>query len=262
MVDGAGRTVMETFGNGALTERDVSPRSGAVESIFTHHGTNLLQGLVVRHNVRLNVDSREDKRQQKIERFQHDELDRLTCSRVEDCESPLSCLEWSGPCDTVIEYDAAGDITFKSDVGTYTYDPAHPHAVQLAGSAAFANDAVGNQITRPDSRSREPRFQGSLMQAPAFLAAFLAHLPTSSPDAAEPEPSFQKLPAVQYSGDVVSGAMIGTVPGGSIGAQIAIDAGALPRGTREARLGKAVGEIGRASSRWCSARAGRSWVVG
>ncbi|MDI1433322.1 FG-GAP-like repeat-containing protein [Polyangium sorediatum] len=466
MVDGAGRTVMETFGNGALTERDVSPQSGAVESIFTHHGTNMLQGLVVRHNVRLNVDSREDKRQQKIERFQHDELDRLTCSRVEDCESPLSCLEWNGPCDTVIEYDAAGDITFKSDVGTYTYDPVHPHAVQLAGSAAFANDAVGNQITRPDvtitytdfdlprsyvptaggpattfeydghgarvlgrrgeretiyfgdlfeqetrpegvvdryfvsngermvavferrgenetrryvhvdhlgsvdvitdeagaevdrrsfdafGAPRDPAWGGSagatastgmrrgftwheqdeevglvnakgriydprigrflqtdpivadvlsgqawnpysytfnnplayvdpsgyqaillgpvvppgpdgvidvVVRGPprmskdpelqtGIVAAFRAHLPTpppaSSPDAAEPEASFLELPGVQYGGGVVSGAMIGTVPGGSIGAQIAIDAGALPQGTREARLGKAVGEMG------------------
>ncbi|MDC0749638.1 hypothetical protein [Polyangium mundeleinium] len=34
------------------------------------------------------------------------------------------------------------------------------------------------------------------------------------------------------------------VPGGSIGAQIAIDSGTLAKGTPQARLGKAIGEIG------------------
>ncbi|HTN85272.1 MAG TPA: RHS repeat-associated core domain-containing protein, partial [Sorangium sp.] len=43
-----------------------------------------------------------------------------------------------------------GNLTFKSDVGTLSYDdPLHPHAVTGAGTGSFVYDAVGNQIARP-----------------------------------------------------------------------------------------------------------------
>ena len=42
-----------------------------------------------------------------------------------------------------------GNIIAKPGVGTYTYDPDHPHAVASAGAASFEYDEVGNQITRP-----------------------------------------------------------------------------------------------------------------
>jgi RHS repeat-associated protein len=45
-----------------------------------------------------------------------------------------------------IEYDAIGNITFKSGVGAYIYGRggAGPHAVTTAGATSFAYDAVGN----------------------------------------------------------------------------------------------------------------------
>jgi hypothetical protein len=71
----------------------------------------------------------------------------------------------------------------------------------------------------------------------------LAPPSASSSDSAEPEPTWRDAPAVQVGGGIVAGAAIGTVPGGPIGAQLAIDAGKLPKGTRPAQLGKAIGEI-------------------
>jgi len=44
-------------------------------------------------------------------------------------------------------YDAIGNITNKSDVGVYTYNWNHPHAVQTAGGNSYAYDANGNQIS-------------------------------------------------------------------------------------------------------------------
>ncbi|MBS0614749.1 MAG: RHS repeat-associated core domain-containing protein, partial [Proteobacteria bacterium] len=48
-----------------------------------------------------------------------------------------------------VRYDQAGNITSKSDVGTYTYgDSLHPHAVTAAGSWAISYDNNGNMKSR------------------------------------------------------------------------------------------------------------------
>jgi len=50
-------------------------------------------------------------------------------------------------------------------------------------------------------------------------------------------------PATQAAGGFAAGLAAGAVPGGAIGSQVLIESGALPPGTREARLGKAIGEM-------------------
>ncbi len=47
-----------------------------------------------------------------------------------------------------VGYDALGNITSRSDVGSYTYHPTRKHAVTQAGSRAFTYDANGNMLTR------------------------------------------------------------------------------------------------------------------
>jgi hypothetical protein len=54
-------------------------------------------------------------------------------------------------CDQAVSYLPNGNIDTKSDVGAYAYDPAHPHAVVQAGAGTYGNDAVGNQIARPEA---------------------------------------------------------------------------------------------------------------
>ena len=53
----------------------------------------------------------------------------------------------SGAQNQSFNYDAIGNITFNSLVGTYTYgDPAHRHAVTAAGAVSYTHDANGNAI--------------------------------------------------------------------------------------------------------------------
>ncbi len=70
------------------------------------------------------------------ENFQYDNLNRL--NTVHDAGGVLQ---------KQYQYDAIGNITYKSDVGYYGYDPNHVHAVQSAGGNAYAYDANGNQIS-------------------------------------------------------------------------------------------------------------------
>ncbi|GAB6263868.1 FG-GAP-like repeat-containing protein [Photobacterium sp. R1] len=70
-----------------------------------------------------------------IENFEYDSLNRLISS--------------SGVSNQDLKYDALGNITYKSDVGTYQYNSSRPHAVSsISGirSAEYLYDNAGNQI--------------------------------------------------------------------------------------------------------------------
>ncbi|XXY14092.1 RHS repeat-associated core domain-containing protein [Sorangium sp. So ce216] len=74
----------------------------------------------------------------------YDPLQRLTCAYFSVVERA------SAACALRYDHHPNGNLTFKSDVGTLSYDdPLHPHAVTGAGTDSFAYDAVGNQTTRP-----------------------------------------------------------------------------------------------------------------
>jgi RHS repeat-associated protein len=163
-VDGAGRTALETFGNGVTTRHEYDGKKGAVTRILTNVpsfgivGPPPVQDLRYTYDSRLNVTSRQDWLQVSpagvaTERFDYDALDRLTCAWF--TTTPVGLVFQPGGTGTVactphVEYHANGNIKLKSDVGTYAYDPLHPHAVLTAGSATYAHDAVGNQTQRPD----------------------------------------------------------------------------------------------------------------
>jgi RHS repeat-associated protein len=151
MVNSAGQTMKETFGNGATTERVYDDDTNLLEAIFTFSSGKTLQSLRYAYDPQLNVKNRFDARQGKLEWFRHDALNRVTCLRVTACADYGTCIDSGGPCDVDVQYDATGSITFKSDVGVYVPDPLHPHAVQSAGGLQFVHDAVGNQIERPNA---------------------------------------------------------------------------------------------------------------
>ncbi len=88
-----------------------------------------------------NLTQRQDLRQSLTETFGYDGLDRLTSA--------------AGPGGTLaVGYDAIGNVTSRSDVGsgaTWTYHASKKHAVTAAGSFTFGYDANGNVSTRNGS---------------------------------------------------------------------------------------------------------------
>ncbi|MEO7594938.1 MAG: RHS repeat-associated core domain-containing protein, partial [Byssovorax sp.] len=109
------------------------------------------------YDARLNLERRVDGLQivsgaARGENFTHDALDRLQCSRLDAACSVLPGA--TCPCDQSVTYQPNGNIDTKSDVGAYTYDPAHPHAVKTTttgnGVDTYGYDNVGNQTDRPD----------------------------------------------------------------------------------------------------------------
>jgi RHS repeat-associated protein len=68
---------------------------------------------------------------------------------VPDALNRLSSSTLNGNSNLAVNYDAAGDITSRSDVGSYTYgNSSHPHGVTAAGSTSYTYDANGNVLTR------------------------------------------------------------------------------------------------------------------
>ncbi|HQR71322.1 MAG TPA: RHS repeat-associated core domain-containing protein [Burkholderiaceae bacterium] len=123
--------VTVTTGYKALTNEIATIQAGAAPS------TTNRQNLSYTWDTAGRLSQRKDVAQSLTEVFTYDALDRVTGST----RNSVSNL--------TVAYSPSGNITSKSDVGTYTYgDSAHPHAVTAAGSHSFTYDANGNQITR------------------------------------------------------------------------------------------------------------------
>jgi len=141
-VDGAGRIRSERFGNGVLSTRAYDAARSRTASISTWKGSTVLQNLGFTYDNRLNLKTRTDKLQAHTEYFQYDALDRLKCASLDD---PNGCAE-------AYTYHPNGNLYTSSALGTYAYDPQHPHAATgttVTGPDSYAYDAVGNQVMRP-----------------------------------------------------------------------------------------------------------------
>ncbi|WP_437738772.1 RHS repeat-associated core domain-containing protein [Sorangium sp. So ce1335] len=144
-VDTAGRFREEVFGNRAVTERSYFADKQRLRHIVTQSGAGEVQALDYGYDDLLSLTRRTDALQPEntTERFRYDRLQRLTCAYFSDVESAAA------PCALRFDYHPNGNLTFKSDIGTLSYDdPLHPHAVTGAGTDSFSYDAVGNQIAR------------------------------------------------------------------------------------------------------------------
>lgn len=134
-VDAAGRVLEEVLGNGLTTRRthDAVGRTTGIRTTTTAGAA--IQNLAVRYDLAGNVLFRDDLVTRRTHTFTYDEVNRL----VSDLDNNGSLLS--------LRYDAIGNITYKSDVGSYAYG-VKPHAVtQITGTlnAALVYDANGNQ---------------------------------------------------------------------------------------------------------------------
>ena len=145
-MDARGNITTERYGNGVRTARYYDEQTGRLETI---NGTSVLgntgdvQELSYQWDTVNNLTSRHERSGNKnlSETFAYDGLNRLTSYTV------------SGTTKTV-SYDALGNITHKSDVGSYSYgqNNAGPHAATTIAGKSYQYDANGNN-TSGDGRT-------------------------------------------------------------------------------------------------------------
>jgi hypothetical protein len=127
LLDAAGRATSEAYGNGLWVQSEFDPLTGLLTS--RHSGTggseSNVQQLAYGWDEAGNLETRQDLNQGLTETFGYDALGTLT-----------------------VVYDAIGNITSRSDVGSYTYHSTKKHAVIAAGSNSYSYDANGNLKTR------------------------------------------------------------------------------------------------------------------
>ncbi len=116
---------------GQLINRSAFDASG-VELMNVDYLFDVLGNLTQRHDLSVNTNLKEV--------FQYDDLNRLK-------SVGLSINNGATAQTLAMVYDAAGNIIYKSDVGSYQYNAAQPHAVSRAGGTGYSYDSNGNQVS-------------------------------------------------------------------------------------------------------------------
>lgn len=143
-LDAEGHLTQQTYGNAVVTNQTFDANTSHLTGITagpTATPTSVQNMSFVWDSIS-NLSSRTDATQNVQENFTYDSLNRLTGSSIVDAPSLTK----------TIQYNAIGNITSKSDVGTYTYNASgassvRPHAVTgVAGTvnATYTYDTNGN----------------------------------------------------------------------------------------------------------------------
>jgi RHS repeat-associated protein len=135
---------LETLGNGVKIATAFTPWTNEMTTRTEGSGgsTTNLQNLTYNWDLNGNLHQRIDNRQSLTEQFAYDSMNRLLNSQLTAGGVTTTNL--------TLTYDAAGNISTKSDVSSsaYVYDTVHKHAVKTAGSWSMTYDANGNMTTR------------------------------------------------------------------------------------------------------------------
>lgn len=110
-----GQTTEYSYGNGIVTQNTFDPTTHLLTQIRA--GSGLVQDLRYTYNAKMQLDSRTDYKRSLQESFTYDNSNRLTTISG-NTNSAMS-----------ISFEANGNISSKSDVGTYVYDLPQVHAV-------------------------------------------------------------------------------------------------------------------------------------
>lgn len=132
-VNAFGQITEEQLGNNLLTTRTFDLARGHLDNINTGGGS--VQNLAYAWDLAGNLTSRQDARQNLTESFSYDSLNRL------------DDVHLGGSLTLDLAYSAIGNITSKTDVGSYSYGT-RPQAVTSAGSGSFSYDGNGNMASR------------------------------------------------------------------------------------------------------------------
>lgn len=137
--DAWGNIIDESLGNGLRTVRGYDPVAGHLDYITTGPaGGSASQNLDYQWNRIGSLTEREDLNRALEERFFYDAMHRLDYSTL------------NGATNVDLSYDAMGNITYKSDVGsgTWTYHSSKRQSVTNAAGTVYSYDANGNMISR------------------------------------------------------------------------------------------------------------------
>ena len=145
--DAAGRLNQVVHGNGLTTHWAYNQATGVLERVSTGLSWDPLRELEYQYDNNSNVISRFDSSNNIDESFTYDQLDRLSSSAVISPSNSHSAYNKT----IDYQYDANGNITYKSDVGNYSYNGAY---LTSAGNnhRNYQYDANGN-ITAGGGRS-------------------------------------------------------------------------------------------------------------
>ncbi len=127
-----GKLIQINNANGTVTTRPHSAQRGWINSISTVLGGTTIQNLVYTRNAKGRITQVTSPFADEGWTYGYDELDRLTTATNTSNASNNQTLA----------YDAIGNITSNSRVGTYSYGT-KPHAVTTAGSNTYTYDAAG-----------------------------------------------------------------------------------------------------------------------
>jgi RHS repeat-associated protein len=137
-----GNAYLTRLGNGVETLRSHDAAVGHLSSIMSGVGGGTdVQSLNYGWDRLGNLTYRADGNQGGLrEDFEYDQLNRLT-------RSTLTGVPTMGTFENLrMTYAANGNVTYKSDVGSYAYG-AQPHAVAAAGTKTYAYDPNGNLVS-------------------------------------------------------------------------------------------------------------------
>lgn len=139
--DASGNALDETLGSGIRVITGFDPVDNSVDYRQASAGANQIQNLSYAWDADDKLLRRQDALRNLTEDFRYDSLGRLDQARR------------NGTLTLDLDYDATGNIRWKSDVCAsavpcYSYDAVRRHAVTAAGGQTYAYDANGNMTSR------------------------------------------------------------------------------------------------------------------
>lgn len=132
-----GEPVTFSLGNGLITKQTYDSNTNDLKAIKTGTSANptSIQDLAIEYNRLGNVISRADNKFNLKETFEYDVINRLNKVYLFRNNQKVNTLT------KTLEYDAYGNITYKSDVGRYSYgeNGATPNALTSINTAGVSN---------------------------------------------------------------------------------------------------------------------------